>query len=185
MNIRRFTNYLLAAMAIAASTSACMQEALPSDEALTELESVPLPGQEAELAAIQDEASARATEPGEPRPDACPGPDPCPPVDVATATPCNYTTECPTDHYCHPYTHVCNFADGEQCETSAQCVNFGAEFYCHDRRCHPLGAVCTSNTCPSGQYCHVGICHADACSTNADCPAGLNCSTSRRVCRIP
>jgi hypothetical protein len=183
MNMKN-SSYVVAA--IAAAASACMQQGWAGDEQVAARQVVASSEQPDELMATGEAASGRMTESGEAQPATCPLPDPCQPVDVPTNIPCNLTTDCPTNHYCHPYTRVCNNADGEQCQRSEQCAGFGDQFYCHDRRCHPLaGDACSANTCPSGQYCHVGICHADACSTNADCPEGLLCSPSRHVCRIP
>ena len=107
------------------------------------------------------------------------------PVDTPAGMPCNYTTECPFNAYCNPGDHMCYYAIGTQCTTHAECSVFGPTSYCHARRCHQGSMACTTNlTCPSGTYCHVGICHADGCMSNADCPTGVTCWPPWQVCLI-
>jgi hypothetical protein len=104
--------------------------------------------------------------------------------DPATATPCNASGQCPTGHYCHPFAHVCYNGVAVVCNIDADCKTPGA--YCHVNRCHVGATPCTTNqNCRSTEYCHYGVCHAEECQTDADCPVGVLCIISRKVCALP
>jgi hypothetical protein len=110
------------------------------------------------------------------------------PVDAPTGMSCNYTTDCPYNAYCNPSDKKCYLAIGTQCNTHAECMSaYGPTAYCHARRCHQGSVSCTPSNpiCSSGTYCHVGNCHADMCTSDADCPSGVTCFPPWRICLIP
>ena len=104
--------------------------------------------------------------------------------DAPTGVPCMTSRQCGIAEYCHPFSHVCYTGTSPVCHQDSDCKTPGA--YCHIFRCHVGMTQCGSNKdCTSTQYCHYGYCHAEECTSDNDCPAGIPCITSLKVCALP
>jgi hypothetical protein len=108
-------------------------------------------------------------------------------VDLPTnpAVPCVTSQDCANGQYCNSAARVCYYgvAVTGTCTAAGGCP---AGSYCHAGRCHVGMTGCTSNAqCKTFEYCHFGICHAEACTTDADCPLGVQCIAPLKVCALP
>jgi hypothetical protein len=68
------------------------------------------------------------------------------------------------------------------CQSDADCASLGAGEKCLDGVCTAPANQCSDGTqCQSGESCVGGVC-TPSCTTNANCPSGYSCDTTKGVC---